>query len=236
MTSNIVGRRQLVAGPPGGELRVLVNTMEEATVPATVLGGNLAFNLGAGDAQRVALASLKDGRVLRRYSARSEGGLSASPDGQTLYYSSAGAIWSQPVAGGDPMRITGGEDVVLDPAGQHLYVRRARQGANEIVRMSLSGSDAEALPVPPDYHVAITPLTPMAVDVRGRILITVAAKASFYYQTAVLDPATKSFTLVPVAFEGDVANAGWTADGRILAAGSRYPLSLWRYKRTAAAN
>jgi hypothetical protein len=233
MTSPIAGRHQLVAGHLGGELRTPVNTTEETTGPATIVGGNLAFVLGVGDARRLALASLKDGRVVRRYSARSHGGLSASPDGQTLYYSSSGAIWAQAVAGGDPTRVTDGEDVVLDPAGQRLYVRRARQGANEIVRMPLRGGDTEVLPVPPDYHVAATPLSPIAVDARGRILITVASKTSFYYQTAVLDPATQSFTFVPVVFEGDVSNAGWTADGRVLAVGSRYPLSLWRYKRTA---
>jgi hypothetical protein len=110
-------------------------------------------------------------------------------------------------------------------------VRRAHRGANEIVRIPLRGGEAVVLPVPPDYHIAIQPLSPAAVDARGRILVTVASQESFYYQTALLDPATKSFTLIPVAVEGDAFSAGWTADGRIVAAGERYPLSLWRYHR-----
>jgi hypothetical protein len=231
MNTTVAGRPQIGAARPGGELRLPLNTAEETMLPATILGGNLAFIIGSGDARRLAIASLKDGRILRRYSGRSDGGLSASPDGQTLYYSSAGAIWAQPVAGGEPTRIADGEDVVLDPTGQYLYVRRAHQGANEIVRMALRGGEAVVLPVPPDYHVSIQPLSPAAVDARGRILVTVASQESFYYQTALLDPASKSFTLIAAAFEGDVHSAGWTADGRILAAGQRYPMSLWRYHR-----
>ena len=156
----------------------------------------------------------------------------ASPDGNTLYYSFSGAIWAQPVAGGEPKRITEGIDVTLDPKGQYLYVKRARKGAMEMIRIPVAGGDAEALPVPAEYHVANPQLSPSAVDDRGRILVTVISNHSFYYQTAILDPAAKSFTLVPMAIDGDVARAGWAPDGRILAAGERYLLSLWRYQRS----
>jgi hypothetical protein len=70
------------------------------------------------------------------------------------------------------------------------------------------------------------------VDARGRILVTVASKHSFYYETAILDPASKSFTLVPIAIDGDTAMAAWTPEGRILARGHRYLFSLWRYQRS----
>jgi hypothetical protein len=136
------------------------------------------------------------------------------------------------VAGGDPQRITEGIDATIDPKGQYLYVKRARQGAVEMVRIPLAGGDAEQLPAPPEYHVADPGLSPAAVDARGRILVTVISNHSFYYQTAILDPASKSFTLAPVSMDGDVSQAGWSADGRILALGQRYQLSLWRYRRS----
>ena len=47
----------------------------------------MAFVIGTGDQRRIAMASLRDGRVLRRFSTRSDNGMSASPDGRTLYYS-----------------------------------------------------------------------------------------------------------------------------------------------------
>ena len=226
------GRQRLAMLRPGAEPRVLVETSEDATLPATTFGGNVAFVIGTGDQRRIALASLRDGRVFRRFSTRSDSGLVASPDGNTLYYSFSGAIWAQPVAGGEPRRITEGIDVTLDPKGQYLYVKRANKGAIGMIRMPVAGGDAEELPVPPEYHVADPGLSPAAVDERGRVLVTVVSNHSFYYHTAILDPATKSFTLVPVTVDGDCARAGWAPQGRILAQGERYLFSMWRYQRS----
>lgn len=218
---------------PGGAPHLLVNTAEETTFPATIFGDHVAFNIGSGDGKRIALASLGDGRVVRRYKTRSDTGLSASPDGRTLYYSFAGGIWAQPVAGGEPTRIADGEDVVVDPTGQHLYVKRSRNGAVTMFRLSIRGTDAEELPLPPGYQLGFPPLSPAAVDARGRVLVTVLSQ-SFYYKAAVLDPATRSFTVIPIAIEGDVAGAGWAPDGRVLADGDRYLLTLWHYQSVAS--
>jgi hypothetical protein len=219
---------------PGGEPRVLVETSEDTSLPATTFDGNVAFVIGTGDQRRIAIASLRDGRVLRRFSTRSDNGMAASPDGHTLYYSFSGAIWAQPVAGGEPKRITEGIDVTLDPKGQYLYVKRAAKGLMGIIRIPVAGGDTEDLPVPPEYHVANPGLSPAAVDARGRILVSVISKQRFYYETAILDPASKSFTLVPMAIDGDAAMAGWAPDDRILARGHRYLFSLWRYQRSNA--
>src|SRR5262249_42528534 len=150
-----------------------------------------------GDQRRIAVAALRDGRVLRRFSTRSENGMVASPDGNTLYYSFSGAIWAQAVGGGEPKRITEGIDVSLDPKGEYLYVKRSRNGVMGIVRIPVVGDGAEELSMPAGYHLANPGLSPAAVDARGRILVSVLSAQTFYYQTAVLDPASKSFTLVP---------------------------------------
>jgi eukaryotic-like serine/threonine-protein kinase len=225
--------RRLATMRPGGEPQVLVETSEDTALPATTFGGNVAFVIGSGDQRRIAIASLSDGRVLRRFSTRSDNGMAASPDAHTLYYSFSGAIWAQSVAGGEPKRITEGIDVTLDPKGQYLYVKRARKGLLGIVRIPVAGGDAEELPLPTEYHLVIpSGLSPAAVDRRGRILVSVVSKHSFYYETAILDPASKSFTLVPIAIDGDAAMAGWAPDGRILARGHRYLFSLWGYRRS----
>ncbi len=226
------GKQQLAAVRPGGEPRALVETPEDTALPATIFGGNVAFVIGSGDQRRIAIAALRDGRVLRRFSARSENGMAASPDGNTLYYSFDGAIWEQPVAGGEPKRIAEGIDVTLDPKGEYLYVKHARKGTMGIVRIPVAGGDAEELRLPAEYHVAYPGLSPAAVDARGRILVPVSSSHSFYYLTAILDPAAKSFTLVSMAIDGDAAPAGWAPDGRILARGKRYVSSLWRYQRS----
>ncbi len=228
------GRERLAAVRPGGEARILVETPEDTALPATIFDGQVAFVIGTGDQRRIALASLRDGHVLRRFSMRSDNGMTASPDGHTLYYSFGGGIWAQPVAGGEPKRITDGIDVTLDPGGQYLYVKRAAKGLLRITRIPVSGGDAEDLPVPPEYHVANPALSPADVDARGRILVTVISNHSFYYETAILDPSSKSFTVAPIAIDGDAAMAGWTPDGSILARGHRYSFSLWRYQRSNA--
>jgi hypothetical protein len=232
MTLPGAGRQHLAILHPGSEPRELVDTPENTAVPATTFGGNVAFVIGVGDQRRIAIASIRDGRVLRRFSTRSDFGMAASPDGRTLYYSYSGAVWAQPVDGGDPKRITEGVDVTLDPQGRFLYVKRATKGTLGIVRIPVSGGDAMELPVPAEYHVSDTGLSPAGVDARGRILVTVISNHSFYYQTAILDPAAKSFTLVPMPIDGDAAYAGWTPDGKIVAGGVRYLMSLWRYQRS----
>jgi hypothetical protein len=226
------GQQRVAAVHPGREPRVLVETSEETTLPATTFGGNVALVIGSGDQRRIAMASLRDGRVMRRFSMRSDNGMAASPDGQTLYYAFGGAIWAQPVAGGRPGRITEGIDVTIDPKGEYLYVKRVGKGLMRIVRIPVAGGYAQELPVPAEYHLANPGLSPAAVDARGRILVSVISKHSFYYETAILDPASKSFTLVPITIEGDAAMAGWAPDGRILVRGHRYLFSLWRYQRS----
>ena len=224
------GKQRLAAVRPGGEPRNLLETSEETSLPATIFGGNLAFEIGSGDQQRIALASLRDGRVVRRFSTRADNGISASPDGKTLYYAFSGAIWAQAVDGGEPKRVTEGIDAVLDPAGRFLYVKRSRKGTLALFRMPVAGGAEEELPVPPEFHVANPALSPAAVDARGRILVSVISN-KFYYQAAILDPADKSFKLIPIAIDGDASSPAWTPDGRILARGLRYMLSMWRYQR-----
>jgi hypothetical protein len=101
-----------------------------------------------------------------------------------------------------------------------------------MIRIPVLGGGVEELHVPPDYHVAYPGLSPAAVDTRGRILVPVTSNHRYYYQTAILDPVAKSFTLVPMVIDGDAGPAGWAPDGRILARGKRYLSSLWRYQRS----
>lgn len=54
---------------------------------------------------------------------------------------------------------------------------------------------------------------------RGRILATVLSH-SFYYKAAPPDLTAKSFTVIPIAIESDVAGAGWSPDRRVLADGA----------------
>ena len=227
------GKSRLDLYTPGGEFREVFESSEECAVPAAITGDYLAFQIGTGAAQRTALAGLRDGRLIRRYLHRSDSGMSATPDGKTLYYAFEGSVWAQPVEGGDPKRVTPGIDVALDPAGRFLYVKRAGKGVLTVVRMPVDGGAEETLPLSPEYRIANPAFAESAVDARGRMLVSVISKHSFFYDAAILDPAAKTFTVLPISFEGDVASSGWTPDGRVLARGQRYLTALWRYQRSA---
>jgi hypothetical protein len=228
------GKSQLSLLQKGSEPRAVVETSEETAPPATAVGRDrIAFIVGSRDARRMAIATLRDGRIVKRFAgeATDVASMVAAPDAKTIYYASAGSIWAQAVDGGQPRKITDGTDATLDRAGRYLYVKRNHQGTIEIFRIPVEGGEAEKLGIPAGYHLALPILSPTAVDERGRVLVSVLSSHSFYYRPAILDPAAKSMAVPPLTFDGDVSMAGWTNDGRIVAFGARYISSLWRYRR-----
>jgi hypothetical protein len=68
-----------------------------------------------------------------------------------------------------------------------------------------------------------------SVDAQGRVVFEISSPDSYFYRTALYDPATKSVTPVPVRFDGDVWSPIWAPDGRIAAIGARFASSIWRY-------
>ena len=196
-----------------------------------VPGGVIAFVLGSGDDRHIALAQVSDGRVTQRFAppAAAVTSIAATPDASQLFYSSGGHIWAQPIGGGEARQITAGADAAVDAAGQFLYVKRNEKGIIKLFRTSLTGSDAQELLIPGEYHLAIPALSPSAIDSKGRILLTVISAHSYYYHAAIFDPRTKDLRL-PLDFDGDVSAPAWLPDGRIGAAAQRYTSSLWRYQ------
>jgi len=226
------GKSHLMVQHAGAQPHMLLQTTEESNGPAAdVPGGMIAFVLGSGDERHIALATLRDGRVMRRFAppAAAVTSIAATPDASQLFFSSGGHIWAQPIAGGEPRQITAGADAAIDTAGQFLYVKRNEKGIIKLFRTSLAGSDAQELLMPSEYHLAAPALSPSAIDSKGRILMTVISAHSYYYHAAIFDPRTKDLRL-PLDFDGDVSRPAWLPDGRIGAAAQRYTSSLWRYR------
>jgi hypothetical protein len=129
---------------------VLVETTGDTSLP----GDDLRRAFGVRNRQRRLAADCdgfpQDRRVLRRFSTHSDSVLSASPDGEHAVLFS-GAMWAQPVAGGEPKRITEGIDVTLDdPRAKHPYVKRAKKGTIGMIRIPVAGGDPEELPRQPN--------------------------------------------------------------------------------------
>jgi hypothetical protein len=215
--------------------RNLLESSEESSLPAARVGaGSVAFLLGTEDAPRIAIATLREGRILKRFSfdASSVRSIAATPDGNKLYYCLHGQVWwiNTKDENAKPTPVTEGDSIAIDAAGKYLYVKRIRKGQRELVRMLLAGGQAETLTIPPEYTISDDQLSPAAADALGRILFEVDSADSWYERVAMIDTSRKAFTVIPTGFSGDIWMPAWQSDGRIAATGARLDSSLWRYK------
>jgi DNA-binding winged helix-turn-helix (wHTH) protein len=226
------GRSDLFIARSGVEPQLLLNTPEYASLPGAVVGdGNLAFVIGAAD-RHIAIASLQDGRVIRRVPTDGHlvTSISAPADGHTIYYASNGIIWAQAASGGEPRRIGEGYDLAVEPSGKFLYLMRTGADGYQLFRMPAAGGEAARILLPAGFNMTPLPLSPSAIDHGGRILLPVNVLDIFFYQAAVFDPSRNTMKLVPAPPRAPVENAGWTPDGNIAALVVRWSSSLWRYR------
>jgi hypothetical protein len=233
------GRSDLFIGRTGVEPQPLLNTPESAGMPGVLLGAdNLAFIIGAGNQPRIAIASLHDGRVLRRFptDARRVTALTAPADGKTIYYASNGTIWAQEVSGGEPRKIGEGYDLAIEPSRKALYLMRTGVDGYQLFRMPATGGEATRIIFPSGFNLTPQSLSSSAVSRDGRILLPVNTPDVFFYQAAFFDPTSKTIKLIPVPPRLVVASPGWTSDGNIAARVGRWSSSLWRYRNSLQNN
>jgi len=229
----ISGRPRLLLSKPGGNAVPLLATNEETAYPTRI--GEDKVALLAGNPPTLAIASVKEGRIIHRFT-ETEGKdiaeVAASPDGNSLYYVNSGSVWSVPSQGGRPRRICAGDGVVADPNGRELIVKLNEQERVHLERVPLSGGPAQPIQVRNNLHMAPYQLSPGALNKDGKLLVTVAPKDSWFFCLATLDLATGKLTPVPLNYTFDIATAGWASDGHILAAGSPIRAHIWRFRPT----
>jgi len=194
----------------------------------------------SANAWHIGIATLREGRIVKRFAfdASSVDSIAATPDGNRLYFCDHGQVWwiaTNGDEGAKPVALTGGDSIAIDPAGKYLYIKRTVSGHRELARMSLDGGNPEVLAIPPEYVISDDELSPAAVDAEGRILFEVDLADSWYEHVAMLDPARKTFAVIPSGFDGDVWTPGWESDGRIAAIGARIDSTLWRYRPSGGA-
>ncbi len=132
--------------------------------------------------------------------------------------------------GGEPRKITEGDDVVIEPSGNDLYVHRAGPAGEGIYHLATDRRQAEKLDLSSNYALSPIHLSRTAVGRAGEILLSVGRPDVFFFRAAIFDTVHKTLTMVPVPFPGIVASPGWTVDGKIVAMGVRWSGSLWRYR------
>lgn len=228
------GQLRLLLGKPGGSFVPLVETAEETAPPIVQLGNDeLALMVGSLPARTLSIASVKEGRIIRRFK-QTEGkqidSVAASQDGKSLYYASSGAIWSIPSQGGNPRRICDGDGVAVDPNGRSLIVNLIEQQHVRLETVPLSGGPPEEIRLRDDL-----PLTPNALGSNGinkdrKLLVGVAPADSWFWGLGIFDLATKKLRQVPLKYACDIVMPAWARDGNILLTAFPMRTHIWRFR------
>ncbi len=236
LSSLLSGRESLLIGKPGGNFSPFVDSSENTKPPATLLAKDeVAFIAGYESGKTIAIASAGEGRIVRRLkgvNGEQVSGLAASPDGNTIYYVATGSIWSIPAAGGTASKICAGDGVAVDPRGSYLIVQLNETPKVRLRRIPLSGGSAGEVRIQGDVPLSYINIGARAVRGDGKILVGIAPPDSYFFEVAILDPATGKLNRVPVDYSGDKVIANWASDGRILALGLQLRGDLWRFRPT----
>ncbi len=196
----------------------------------------VAFVLGVPPEQSIGLASVRDGRIVQRLRVEAPaeiGGLTASPAGDRLFYSSSGVIWSVSPEGGAPTRLGEGEAVAYDRRRGDLVVQvfSADGAGAQLGRMPATGG--EVTPIVSHGRGGLaspSALGPHAVREDGAIAATMAVNDSWFFIPAVIDPGTGA--LVPVALprDGDFFSLSWNSRGEMVAGQFQLRVGMWRFQ------
>ncbi len=233
--SVLSGRAKLLMTKPGKEPAPFAQTEEDIFGLNPMGEKELILRVGKLDqdaGSMLVVASAADGRIVRRLEVTKDlaiASFAASPDASTVYYSASGSIWSLPVAGGAPRKLAAGDGVASDPNGRDLIVTRNEKDAVHLVRVPVSGGSEQPIPLTSNLRLLYIGPNPVGKD--GRILVAVQSLDSWWNEIGILDPRTGHVEKLTVPYSGDIDNASWTPDGRILAVGSRMQAGLWRYRR-----
>jgi len=228
----VSGHVRLTVVEAGKEPAPLINTTEETASPMCPAGErNVAFVIGPEPRQTIAVAEIESGRIVQRIApAKGEiNSLTASPDGRTIYFAAAGAIWAVPSGGGEVARITAGDSAVMDAANHALVVQRIEPTVTRLVSVPLTGAAEREIPLDPALPLMPWPLSPSALDGKGRLLVSLLPRDSWFNPIAILDTATGRMTRVPADDLSDHLTAGWTADGRIVTIQVGLRATLWKF-------
>jgi hypothetical protein len=232
----VSGKAVLMVAAEGQEPKPFITAIgadEETALPAVLLAGkDVAFLIGGAADLTIAIAT-PDGRIARRLNGVRKGGihsLAASPDGKELYYAQETTIWRIPAADGTPTKVCQGKGVAVNPKTGELVIHNEPKGEVQLLRLAKVGDAPEPIEFTGNASIVTVPLAAKAVDADGRILVTAVPKDSWFYGPAIVEPAKKTLTLVPVSVEGDIMPTCWANNGELLGLCAGIRAEIWRYR------
>jgi Tol biopolymer transport system component len=232
VNSRTGGRDRLLLMHPGKELTPFVDTQEETAMPSSMVGQtHVAFLIGPRERRTIALASLGDRRITRRLEGPRGAAINSmvvSADGQTIYYTASGSVWTIPVSDGQPQRIRKGDSVTLNPYRQELIVSLTEKEGVRHVRQPLAGGAESQILLEGNMRIAEL-LYPNAVGKDGRILASMVSPDSWFSRVGLIDPMTGRVQIIQFNYSADMSG-GWGSDGKVVIVAKPLRVSMWRFR------
>ncbi len=224
-------KRRFQIVQPDGTLTPLIESSEECGMPAALVGDDRVAVMTDRKPLEIAIVSIADGRIVQRLPVPAErlSSLASSPDGKTLYYSSAGFIWSISTEGGPARKLAAGDSVSADVNGRDLIVSLQDKDAIRLMRVPVGGGTPQPIPMTGGLRIPGTLLHPSIVGPGGMIALTTASSDRWAFHAGLLDPRTGALKRIPLNFDGETDWAGWTRDGKLVSIGTVIGMSLWRF-------
>jgi Tol biopolymer transport system component len=227
--ARVSGRMRLMVMAEGKSPEPLLKTQEESAAPMTAVAGNrIAFAVGPEPRETIAVADTGSGRILSRITPQ-QGviqTMAASADGERLYFTASGSVWSVATAGGEPRRICPGLWVLVHPSGT-LIVARNDGTQVRLIQVSAGNGTERAIAVDPGTRFQ----SMGGVRADGLLAATVIAPDSWFIQLALVDLKSGRTTRLPGDGTSEVVSATWTRDGQILALKQGMDATIWTFTR-----
>lgn len=232
VSSVFAGNRRPAIQRPGGELAPISESRERAGTAITKVGEHaLAFPVGPQGRMAIAIASLPDGRAVRRLPV--PGGtvdsLASSADGRHIVYTSGQKVWSVSAEGGEPIQIGEGDSVAV--GADEILLQLNEDDGFHLFRVPLAGGKPGRVGLSSGTQLTGVALHPGALGTGERAIVQVNEPHMWFYRMATIDLKTGRLNLIPVDYDGDIWYPGWTPDGKIIATGIEYSFSLWQMHR-----
>jgi hypothetical protein len=195
----------------------------------------IAFVIGPAPHSTIAMADIATGRVTRRM-APGKGvirSLSASANGDLLYFCSAGSVWAVPAYGGEARAGATAEYAVADFSRSGLIVVRGESSHIRMFHVPLDGTGEREIPLDrslPLYGTHAGFFSSGSLDARGRLLVALSPLDSWFNPLGILDTDTGHIVRVTADSLSDHQSGVWTPDRRILYTQVPARATIWKFQ------